>query len=145
MKLTKLNKKGYSLSGWVEGILLSLLVVILLGIFIGGGNSLYGTNHQIGLGGNTTEQSFVDYQSSLENEVTQGEAEFTSDQGLTLKSSWSILKSLGGIIWDFLTGGWIESVVSYMKLPIEVALIFRILYFISIGLIILYLLFKVKP
>jgi len=144
MRILK-NKKGYSLSGWVEGILLALLVVTLLGLFIGGFNGLYDKNHDIGLGGNSTTEAFIDYQESLESEITQGEAEFTSDEGLTLKSTWAILKSLGTIVWDFLTGGWIETATNYMKLPVQVGLIFRILYFVSIGLIILYLLLKVKP
>ena len=140
-----MNKKGYSLSGWTEGILLSVLIVMILGIVITNMNGMYNKDHQIGLGTNTTQNAYVDYQDTLQNQIGSGEAEFSADQGLTLKSSWGILKSGVNIIWNFLTGGWIETIVFYMKLPAEVAIIFRILYFLSIGFIILWILFKVKP
>ena len=138
------NKEGYSLGGWSEGILFSILLVMVLGIVIGGMNLKYGENNQIGLGGNTTESAFVDYQSTLEREISGGEAVFNAQSGLTLKSSWGIIKSGITIIWDFFTGGWIETIVLYMKLPAQVAIIFRLLYFLSIGYIILKILFKVK-
>jgi len=139
------NKKGVTMSSWTEGILFSLLIVLILGIVVGGFNVMYGEDNQLGLGGNTTESAFADYQGTLESEIRGGEAEFDSTSGMTLKSSWGIIKSATGIIWDFLTGGWIETIVMYMKLPSEVALVFRILYFLSIGFIILKILFKVKP
>jgi len=138
------NKKAYSLGGWSEGILLSILVVMVLGIIIGGMNVKYGEDHQIGLGGNTTKNAFIDYQSTLEREISGGEAVFDAQSGLTLKSSWGIIKAGITIIWDFFTGGWIETIVSYMMLPSAVAIIFRLLYFLSIGYIILKILFKVK-
>ena len=138
------DKRGYSLGGWSEGILLSILAVMILGIIIGGMNLKYSQNNQLGLGGNTTESAFVDYQSTLEREISGGEAVFDAQSGLTLKSSWGIIKSGITIIWDFFTGGWIETIVAYMKLPTQVALIFRLLYFLSIGYIILKILFKVK-
>lgn len=140
-----MNKKGYSLGGWTEGILLSILLVTILGIVIGGMNLKYGKDHQIGLGGNTTESAFIEYQDTLNREIGGGEAEFSASEGLTLKSSWGILKSAVNIIWGFITGSWIENIIIYMKLPIQVAYTFRVLYFLSIGFIILNILFKVKP
>jgi hypothetical protein len=139
-----MNKKAYSLSGWTEGILLSVLIVMILGIVIQNMNGMYTENHQIGLGTNTTKDAMVNYQGTLQSQIKGGEVEFSADQGLTLKSSWGILSSGINIVWDFLTGGWIETIVLYMKLPVEVALIFRILYFLSIGFIVLWILFKVK-
>lgn len=138
------NKRGYSMGGWTEGILLSILIVSLLVIVIGGLNSQYGKNNQIGLGGNTTQQAFVDYQETLDREIGGGEVEFSANQGLTLKSSWGIIKSVFSIILGFLTGSWVSTIVLYMKLPMIVAITFRILYFVSLGFIILKILFKVK-
>lgn len=140
-----INKKGFSMVGWTEGILLSVLLVVAFGIIIGGMNVKYDKNNQIGLGGNTTESAFINYQSTLEREIGGGEVEFTAGEGLTLKSSWTVIKSGISIIWSFLTGGWIETIVMYLKLSSAVALTFRILYFLSIGYIILTILFKVKP
>lgn len=133
------------MGGWTEGILMSILVVILLGIIIGGMNVKYGQDHQLGLGGNTTKSAFVEYQGTLEREIGGGEAQFDSASGMTLKSSWGIIKSGMNIIWDFFTGGWIETITTdYMRLPSSVAIIFRMLYFLSMGFIILKILFKVK-
>ena len=133
------------MGGWSEGILFSVLVVMLLGIVVGGFNVMYGENNVIGLGINDTQESFINYQSTLEREIGGGEANFDSNSGLTLKSSWAVIKSGLNIIWDFFSGGWIETViVQMMKLPTEVALIFRVLYFLSMGFIILKILFKVK-
>lgn len=139
------DKRGYSLSGWTEGILLATLFVIILGGVIINMNGMYNKDHQIGLGTNTTKDAYVNYQDTLQSQIGGGEAEFSANQGLTLKSSWGILKSGVNIVWDFLTGGWIETIVFYMKAPAEVAVIFRILYFLSIGFIVLWILFKVKP
>jgi hypothetical protein len=131
------------MSGWSEGILFSVLIVILFGGVVASFNGMYGKNNEIGLGTNTTTEQFKDYQGTIAEQTEGGEVQFVSD-GLTLKSSWNIIKSGISIIWNFFTGGWIETLVSYMKLPSEVALIFRVLYFISIGFIILKILFKVK-
>ncbi len=139
------NKKGYSLGGWIEVILFSILFVAVFAIVIGGMNNRYGKDYQVGIGANTTESALINYQGTLESQTKEGEATFTSTEGLTLKSSWGMIKNIVTIVWDFLTGGWIETIVIYMKLPLIVALIFRVLYFISIGLILLTILFKVKP
>jgi len=140
----KKNKKGYSMSGWTEGILFSVLFVLILGIVIAGMNVSYGESYSIGLNTNATQEAFTQYQDTIDAQIGSGDADFTSASGLTLKSSWGIIKSGTSIIWSFLTGGWIEIIVGYMNLPPEVALIFRILYFLSIGFIILKILFKVK-
>ena len=138
------NKKGASLSGWTEGILFSILFIIVLGVVFAGMNASYGKSYSTGLNTNATEQAFIQYQDTINNQIGSGEADFTSSSGLTLKSSWGIIKSGTSIIWSFLTGGWIETIVGYMGLPPQVGLIFRILYYLSIGFIILKILFKVK-
>lgn len=141
-----MNKKGYSLSGWAEGILLSVLFVLILSVLvIGGLNNMYSKNYDVGLGTNSTLEAFKDYQATQQSKIEGGEAEFTSSQGLTLKSSWELTKATLSTIWSFFAGGWIESIVSFMHLPMEVALVGRILYFISLGFAIMYILFKVKP
>lgn len=135
-----------SLSGWTEGILLSVLIVILFGGVIVGFNTMYNKDNQIGLGTNTSQSEFSEYQGTLADQIQSGEADFTSSEGLTLKSSWNIIESASSIIWNFFTGGWIETILTdYMKLPSIVATIFRILFFLSMGFIILKILFKVKP
>jgi|TARA_R100000750_G_scaffold36466_2_gene23516 hypothetical protein len=138
------NKKGYSMGGWTEASLFSILIVALLVIIVGGLNNQYGGENKIGLADNKTQQAFIEYQDTLDTEIGGGEAEFSASQGLTLKSSWAILKSVFSILVGFISGGWISTIISYMKLPSIVAIIFRTLYFISLGFIILKILFKVK-
>lgn len=145
MKIFPNNKKGATLTGWTEGILLSLLFVIILAGVIGNFNVIYNQSHQIGLGTNTTEMAMRDYEDTLQSQVEGGEVDFNSQTGITLKSSWGIIKQSVNIIWNFITGGWIEQTVEMMKLPVYVAVIFRILYFLSLGFIILKILFKVRP
>lgn len=131
-----------SMTGWTEGILLSLLFVIILAGIIVNLNTMYGKNFQLGLGTNTSQQQLKDYEKTMSEEISGGEVEFTSGEGLTLKSSWAVIKAGLGIIWNFITGGWIETICMYMQLPTAVSVIFRILYFLSLGFIILRLLFK---
>lgn len=150
MILKKISRKGYSISGWVEGIVLSLLLVAMVGIIITDMNHLYGKTSNpvlegLGLKSNESKNLFTGYQTTLQSEVTTGEAEFDASQGLTLKSSWGILKNIADIVWKFIGGGWIEIITTdWIGLDPVFGSMFRVLYFISIGLIILYLLFKVE-
>jgi hypothetical protein len=142
-----MNKKGYSMSGWTETILLSLLFVLVTGIIIANFNDMYGKNYDIGLGAQTNSSlnSFVNSQDTLASNVKGGEASFTTD-GISLKSSWEMIKTIGNIFWSFITGGWIETITTnYLGLPEQVGFIFRVLYFLSIIFIIMRLLFKIKP
>ncbi len=142
-----MNKKGYSVSGWFEGIALILLFVGVFGYIISDMNLLYGKDHQVGLGeqANGTTQALIGYQGGASGEIRGGEAEFTSAQGLTLKSSWNILKSIFGVITDFFTGGFIETIVNYMRLPALVATIFRLLWCVSVIFAIITVLFRRQP
>jgi len=141
-----MNKKGYSISGWVEGIALIILFMGLFGAVISNMNIHYGQDYQIGLGNqiNGTRSALIGYQDTASSEITGGEAEFTTSQGLTLKSSWSILKSIGSVLWDFITGGFIETIVGWMHLNMEVAIILRVLYFISVIFAVITVLFRRK-
>lgn len=137
-----MDKKGTSFSGWVEGILLSILFVAILGIVIGNMNSMYEKDNQL-LGINVSEESFGEYGGSATTEIKTGEIQQVSE-GFTLKSGWSIMKSLFSTILSFISGSFITTAFGYMNLPAQVGLIFRLLYIISMILIILRALFKVK-
>jgi hypothetical protein len=136
-----------SFSGWTEGILLSLLFVLAFATVIGGMNAKYNENFDgtLGLAPNNTISQFNTYQSTLQTTTNTGEASFETVNGLSLSTSWQLMKATGDIIWGFITGGWTEKIVSFIGLPPYVALIFRILWFISIGFIIITILFKVRP
>lgn len=135
-----------SLSGWTEGILLSIAFVLILGLVITNFNGMYNKNNQLGLGTNSTVSDFEQYQNTGGNQIIGGEADFDSASGITLKSSWGITKEAFRIVGDFLTGGWIESVFNMMNLG-EAGQIWakyiRILYVLSLIFAVLYILFKV--
>jgi len=140
------NKKGATLQNWVEGIIIAVLFVIVFGVVIADMNNLYGKDHTIvGLETAGIQDSIEDYQESIEEKFSGGEATFLAQVGLTLKTSWDIISSTMALIWNFIAGGWIRTIsTDYLKLPPVVGLIFQILYFISIGFIVLKILFKVK-
>lgn len=139
-----INKKAQTLQGWTEGITLTVLFVIVFGIIIVSMNNLYEKEHTIiGLDTGGIENSLESYQKGVEEKYRGGDISFLSQVGLTLGTSWDIIFSTMTLIWTFLTGGWIETIATdYMKLPVAVGLFFRILYFLSIGFIVLGILFN---
>ena len=140
------NKKAQTLQGWTEGIIIALLFVVVLGIVVVGMNDLYEKDHKIvGLETSGFLDATESYQKGIEEKYRGGEASFLAQIGLTLKTSWDIIFSTMNLVWSFITGGWIETITTdYMKLPRVVGLIFRMLYFLSIGFIILKILFKIS-
>ena len=142
------NKKGYSLSGWTEVALFTTLFMLLIISLIAYMNVTYDQNYDgtFGLSDSieTTEGELSDYQETLQQNVRQGQATSSGD-GISLTTTWSIITSGVGIMWTFLTGGFIEQIVGLMRLPSLVGRILRILYVLSIGFILIKLILKIKP
>jgi len=135
-----------SLSGWTEAILFSLAFVLILGLVVTNFNGLYGKDNQIGLGTNSTSNSFVNYQDTAGDQILGGEVDFDSGSGITLASSWGVTKEVFSIVGTFLTGGWIEQVFEMINLgePGQIwAKYLRVLWVLSLIFAILYILFKV--
>ena len=134
-----------SFSGWTEGILLSLLFLIGFAAVISGMNALYNESYDgtMGLATHSMQEAFNNYQKTIEN-ATTGKVQYQSVTGLTLFTSWDLIKATGDLVWSILSGGFVEDLVNLIHLPSYFALIFRILYFISIGFIILFIIFRVK-
>ena len=146
--INKMNKKGYSLSGWTEVALFTTLMVLLVITLIANMNVTYDQNYDgtFGLSDSieTTEGELSDYQETLQQNVRQGQATSSGD-GISLTTTWSIITSGLNIMWTFLTGGFIEQIVGLMRLPSLVGRILRILYVLSIGFILIKLILKIKP
>lgn len=142
------NKKAYSLSGWTEVALLSTLFIIMFIGIIAEFNIKYGQNYDgsFGLSGqaNSVAGNLSDYQNTLQQNVKAGQASSTG-LGLSLTTTWSIISSGSSIMWQFLTGGYVEQLVSLLKFPVIVGVILRILFVLSIGFILLKLILKIKP
>ena len=142
-----MNKKGYSFSSWAE---IALVVVLFLGTFtavISEMNVLYGTDFSTGIGDtvNGTEISFRESQDAFSDDILEGEPEISSE-GLTLKSSWKIIRSVSSTLWSFISGGIIYTIiVEWMMLPEALADTLLVLWLFSITLAVLMLLFRRKP
>jgi hypothetical protein len=136
-----------SVSGWTEGILFSLAFLAILTIVIINFNGMYNQTYMVGLNDSSNSQSlFVAYQDTAQNQVEGGEVDFNANQGITLKSSYGLIKDLISIVWRFLSGGWIEQVVDMLNLGESgnaLAFTLRVLYFLSLVSALLYGLFKV--
>lgn len=136
-----------SVSGWSEGIILSLVFLAVVTLVVGGFNAMYSKNYSTGIVDNSgAEQLFINYQDTAEQQIAGGEAGFDASQGITLKSSWGLTKDVVTIGWSFLSGGWIEQIVSAWGLGesgTALAKGLRIIYFLSLVFAILYALFKV--
>ena len=136
-----------NLSGWTEGIILSLVFVTILGLVVAALNLQYDKNNSLGLSDDTTEQLFIDYQDTAETQIKGGEVEFDATQGITLKSSYGLVTDAISIAWTFISGGWIEKLASMWGLGaagLAIAKGLRIIYFLSLVFALLYALFKIK-
>lgn len=135
-------KKGASFTGWIEAGLLGTLLIMCFVIMTGGLDSSYKQSHEIPLVGNTTKWTVL--QDSLQTQSEQGEVQFSSYTGITLKSSWAMIQLLSATIWGVITGGWVYTLVILLHLPTIVATVLQSLYFLSVILILLYIVTRVK-
>lgn len=137
-----------NVSGWTEAILLTLAFITVLGIVVAGFNLQYNKSYGVGLTDDTgTEQLFIQYQDTAQQQVQGGDVEFDADQGITLKSSYEITKDAIGIIWTFISGGFIEKLANMWGVGesgMVLAKAIRIIYFLSLVFALLYALFKIK-
>lgn len=138
-----------SISGWTEGVLLTLAFLTIFGIVVAGFNLMYDKNNSIGLSDESgAEQLFIEYQDTSQQQIKGGEVEFDAEQGITLKSSYGITKDVLSIMWSFISGGFIEQLAEAWNVG-EAGLVFakalRVIYFLSLVFALLYLLFKVIP
>lgn len=135
-----------TISGWVEGILLSLLFLTIFGLVVAGFNLQYGQNYNLGINGTSTEQRFIQYQDTAQQQIKGGDVAFDAQQGISLKNSYGLAVDAISVVWDFLSGGFIENIISLLNLGatgVALAKTLRILWFISLVFALLYGLFKV--
>lgn len=136
-----------NVSGWTEGILLTLAFIAVLGLVVAGFNLQYGKSHSVGFSDSETEQLFIDYQDTARSQIEGGDVEFDALQGISLKSSYGLAKDAISIVWTFLSGGFIEEAISNWNVGTAGTLFaraIRILWFLSLVFALLYALFKIK-
>lgn len=135
-----------TMQNWTEGIVIMILFVVIFGVVIAGMNVQYNkSNKIIGLDTSGYEDTFKNYNDNIKEKTTGGEASFLGSVGLVLGTSWDMIKTTFGLIGNFISGRWLRTiVVDYMKLPEEIGFWIQTLYLMSLGFIILKILFKIK-
>lgn len=135
-------------SNWGEGIIFSLIFFLALVIILGNFNILYNKNYNLELESqvNDTKTRFVEYVGDSQTNINTGEVQTNANEGITLKSSYGIMKDFTSLVWTFLSGGWIEQNISYLNLGESGSALawgLRILWVVSLVFAMLYALFKV--
>jgi hypothetical protein len=151
-----MNKKGITAGAWMEISLFSVAFVLILAFVITGFDTNYSistknpTNYDPSFGlSNTVKTQLGNYtnlQDTSINGTNSGQVSNTAT-GLSVTSSWGILKSMSNLVWDLVGGGWINNTISLMQLGYAgtvLAIVLRILYVLSIILFILTVVFKVR-
>ena len=148
MKNLLKDKKGYSLSSWAETAVFVTLFMLLIALLIVNLNvnldedfdSTFGKPDRLTI----VQKRLIGYQDTLKVGVEEGQAT-SSGSGLSWTKTWSIISSGATIMWSFLTGGFIEDMISLIGFPLIVGRLLRILFVLSIGFILLKLVLRVKP
>jgi len=148
-KRLRKDKSGFSLSGWAETALVVTLFILLFVGIIAEMNTKYGQNIDGTFGlnslANTTQSQLSSYQDTIQEGANQGTSASTGT-GISLSTTWSIIQGGSEIIWNFMTGGWIEQIsTGLLHLNPIVGAILRIIFVLSIGFVILRLVLKLKP
>ena len=137
-----------SLSSWTEVALFTTLFITLIGLLVVNMNVKYDENYDPTFGNpdrlSGVQQELTDYQDTMKTAVSQGEASSTG-LGMSLTTTWSIISAGIGIMWNFLTGGFIEDICGMIEFPTIVGTILRILFVLSMGFILLKLVLRIKP
>lgn len=135
-----------NMKGVGEGIILMLLFVILLGVVVANYNTLYSTNHSVGLDTSALDDFTAQVQTG-NDQIIGGEATQVND-GLSLTTSWALAKGFFGVAWSFINGSWISQIIIGMlglggTAGVTIALVLRMLFLITIIWAVIKLFFKV--
>ena len=139
-----INKKGSSFSGWIEGSLFGILLILAFTLIVVDMNGKYQKDYEVPFIENTT--TWNNLADSLQTKSDQGEVEFSSYTGITLKSSWAMIQLISAAVWGVITGGWINTIIHTLHLQPElpIIIILTTLFRLSIFLIFLYIVTRVK-
>ena len=139
-----LNKRGATLGSWIGAIVLSAAFMIMLGVAMTSMNTDYSATYDptVGLGDRSQDviDNFEELESTVDTNLQEGEVYFLESIGLSLSTSWVILKVTWSTIGSFLTGGWIEQAALMAHIPAAFIGVLRLLFFLAIGFILIKLL-----
>lgn len=143
-----MNRQGASYGFWIEVILFIVLFVSALAIIGSNMNGLYDENYDysFGLVTNDTKAEIESYQETLVNSTSEGQASQTAFLPLVLTTVPHMLMTVNSIIINFISGGFINTLVDLMNLGDYgniIIVIFKLMYFIAIMFILIKIITKV--
>lgn len=144
-----MNKKANTYGFWVEIIVFIVLFLGIVAIMGFDMNEKYNKTYDTTLGLNISSSlsSLQDYQTDIVNDTNHGQAELSDFGVIRLITIPSMIIKVTGIIWSFASGNFIVAVVHNMQLggyELIVASIFRTLYVIAIGFILIKLILRIN-
>lgn len=144
-----MNKKAMTFGLWAEVILFSMAFVLILGFVVASFNTSFSQSKDasFGLATNDTINTWNDLQDTMDTGVKEGEAT-NNNLGISVSTTWGILKAIYSAGISFVTGGWIRSTINMLNMGYAgniLATILQILYFASFAFILIKILFKVNP
>lgn len=133
---------GSTLQTWIEiGLIATVFVVLLTSSVIVPMNNRFNQTYDIGLSGNISEYQTL--QGEMQEKVDQGKATFLGSLGMSLSTSWDLIKLTFTTVLSFISGMWIPKVVvEYLHLPALLGIALQILYFVAIVAIIASIVFR---
>lgn len=143
-----MNKKGSNFNIWAEVLIFLILFVAVMAVIGLEMNSKYGKSHDLTFGLNMSNQlsQLQSYKSDSINSSTGGQASVTDFGVLKLLTTPKLLLDMAVILWGFVNGSFIWTVVGMMNLGVYgyyIALLFQILYVIAIVFILLKLVLRI--
>lgn len=139
------NKGTASLTSWVLGVLLVLLLLVLVTTqILEPMNTTYNKSFSTGL----STEAIDNYQEAIQeaDEKIKGGEVTQEDEGLSFKEAWSIGKLLYNTTWNFVTGGFIDNLLTgVLGFPAIVGTVVRLIFISSLIFIIVYIFMKVIP
>lgn len=140
------GKKGASLEYWIQGISFVVLSIILIVSIFTFMNSTYSKSYQLaGLNTSSIERNFYNLTQDADSKLGGGDVsqESSSQSGLTLSTSWEIITLVKNVVFEFIGGGFIETILGdYLMLNKTVVLFIRGLWLISIVFLIISIIFS---
>lgn len=133
-----------SFTNWTMIAVFSFMIVLILGVIIGQYNTDYNKEYTIGLDTSQLD-GFKEVQDTMQDNVNGGDI-VTTDNGVTIPQTIGIIKDVMGLVWSFISGGWIFNIINMINLGeagVYLAIGLQIFYFIAVCLLFLFIIFKV--
>lgn len=145
-----MNKKGSTFQGWIIGISFIVIVLFMYLIIYTDMNAENNKNYDSTFGTGIQSQAndsyyrLIELQQSMQTATQNGTASFSTLGFLTLSTTWQLLSTTMLLISNVITGNWILQAVTLVKLPPVYGFILQAIYLLTLGYILLKIIFRIK-